>query len=276
VPLTLPCNWAAFQWQLWDVLQVSLPECGAVGVYLITSYSFSEGGGIDMVLTPQPASDFDWVPAVHERLVPTVVAPDFNTTPPAIAGLVVVGSALLDAGGGVTTYGLQANWTETADAFFERYDTQYRVNGSGDAGWVGNTSTTASWSQALSTGVFYDFRVRVVRGDGTTGPWAEETNIEVSGDTTPPGVPTALSVTGTGTHTVGWTNPSSLDVMRARVYASTTNDPVTATEVAEVFGLPSTAYTAGHTPGTVPTYYWVTAVDRSGNASARTAAGTGS
>jgi hypothetical protein len=64
--------------------------------------------------------------------------------------------------------------------------------------------------------------------------------------------------------------------MRARVYASATNDPATALQVAEVFGLPATAYTATHTPASVPTHYWVAAVDRTGNASARTYAGAGS
>jgi len=84
-----------------------------------------------------------------------------------------------------------------------------------------------------------------------------------------------MSVTGTGSHIIGWTNPTSLDVMRARVYASATNDSTTAVEVAEVFGLPATAYSSVYTPAGVPTYYWVTAVDRSGNESARTAAGVG-
>jgi len=275
VPLSLQCNWAAFQWQLWDAITVSLPEAGASGVYLITGYSFAEAGGIDMVLVPQPASDFEWAPAEHEHLVPTVVAPDFNTTPPGITGLVVVGSAVF-SDVGFTQYGLSATWNATVDAFFEYYETQVRVTGSGDAGWHGSSSTTPIWQEPMTTGVSYDFRVRVVRSDGTTGAWAEETSILVNGDTDPPGDPTALSVTGTTTHTVHWTNPSSLDIMRARVYANTVNNPATATEVAEVFGFPSTAYTATHTPGSVPAYYWVEAVDKTGNPSARTYAGTGS
>lgn len=286
VPLSLPCNWAVFQWQLYDVVNVNLPEVGAVGAFLINSYTFVEGGGIDLVLVPQNAADFEWVPALHEQLVPTVVAPVFNSVPRAVTGLVVVGSALIDAGE-TSVYGLRADWDDSADAQLASYDVQFKPSASGD--WVDTPEPTgfisalaqsavakvSAWAQAVSINVEYDVRVRVVRQDGTTGPWAEVTNTLVSGDVTPPGPPTALSVTGATTHTVGWTNPSSLDVMRARVYASTTNDPATGVQVAEVFGLPATAYAATHTPASVPTYYWVTAVDRSGNASARTAAGVG-
>ena len=206
-----------------------------------------------------------------------------------MTGLVVVGSALVDNGSGFSSYGLRATWDASDDYYFRSYDVQYKKTADK---WIEDLPPDAlpalfnlvsadllsgitKWEQQVSIGEEYDVRIRIVREDGTVGPWATETNILVSGDTTPPGVPTALSVTGTTTHTIGWTNPTSLDVMRARVYANTANNPATATEVAEVFGLPATAYTATHTPAGVPTYYWVTAVDRSGNASARTAAGVG-
>lgn len=277
VPLQLPCNWAAIQWQLYDVVTLDLPQVGASGTWLITSYLLAEGGGVDLTLVPHLSSDFAWNPATDEKLVPTVVRPSFNSEPLAPAGLVVVGSALIESGSGEVSssgYGLRATWTASSDYYLRHYEVQFKR--SVDADWTSeNAGTQARWERVLSTGVQYDLRVRIVREDGTAGPWATETNIEVSGDTTPPGVPTGLSVTGTTTHTIGWTNPTSLDVMRARVYASATNDPATAAEVAEVFGLPATAYTATHTPASVPAYYWVTAVDRSGNQSARTYAGAG-
>lgn len=278
VPLTLPCNWAAIQWQLYDVVTLDLPQVGAAGTWLITGYSLAESGGVDLTLVPHLASDFAWDPDTHEKTVPTVVAPSFNSAPLPVAGLVVVGSALVETGGGgdggTASYGLRATWTASADYYLRHYYVQYKPSASGT--WLdGGTTTQPAWERVVSTGVQYDVRVQLVREDGSASAWSAETNIEVSGDTTPPGVPTGLSVTGTTTHTIGWTNPTSLDVMRARVYASATNNPATATEVAEVFGLPATAYTTAHTPAGVPAYYWVTAVDRSGNESARTYAGVG-
>lgn len=274
VPLTLPCNWAAIQWQLYDVITLDLPQVGAAGTWLITGYTLAESGGVDLTLLPHRAEDFAWDPATDEKTVPTVVAPSFNSTPLPVTGLVVVGSALVETGSDYTSYGLRATWTASADYYRRHYAVEYKPSAS--ATWLdGGSASKSEWERAVSTGVEYDLRIRLVREDGSASAWATETNILVSGDTTPPGVPTALSVTGATTHTIGWTNPTSLDVMRARVYASATNDSTTATEVAEVFGLPATAYTATHTPAGVPAYYWVTAVDRSGNESARTYAGTG-
>jgi hypothetical protein len=275
VPLQLQCNWAAFEWQVFDVISVSLPEIGAVGPYLCVSYGYPEGGGIDLTLVPHNAADFAWDPATMERLVPVVVRPDFNSTPPAVTGLNVSADSISqgDWDGSPSAYGLSAYWDATADAQLDYYEVQYKQTAG--VAWVSERASSGSWIKILSVGVAYDVAVRVVRKDGSAGPFAIVNNTTVSGDDTPPGPPTALSVTGTATHTIGWTNPVTLDVMRARVYASTTNDPATGVQVAEVFGLPATAYTATHTPAGVPTYYWVTAVDRSGNASARTYAGVG-
>jgi hypothetical protein len=275
VPLELKCNWAAFQWKMYDTVQVLVPEADADGVYLIEGYTLSEGGGVDLVLLPHTAEQFAWDPATQETLVPTVVRPNFNTTPPPITGLVVT-SATLFTSSDSGSYGLNAVWNTTNDVYLKHYETQYKTSASPD--WIdGGPTTTATWGKPLTTDVEYDFRVRAVRNDNSVTDWATETNITVNGDVDPPGVPTDLSVSGTTTHTIGWKNPGSLDVMRARIYANEVSaDAGAAVEVAEVFGLPSTAYTTAHTPGAVPAWYWVTAVDRSGNESARTYAGTAS
>jgi hypothetical protein len=275
VPLELKCNWAAFQWKLYDTITVLIPEADADGVYLIEGYTLAEGGGVDLVLLPHTAEQFAWDAATQETIVPTVVRPNFNTTPPPMSGLVVT-SATLFTSSDSGSYGLLATWTVSGDVYLMHYQTQYKRTA--DADWIdGGTTTTGTWEKPLTTDVEYDFRVRAVRNDNSVNEWATETNITVNGDVTPPGVPTDLSVSGTTIHTIGWKNPGSLDVMRARVYANEVSfDAGTAVEVAEIFGLPSTAYTTDHTPGAVPTWYWVTAVDRSGNESARTYAGTAS
>jgi hypothetical protein len=58
------------------------------------------------------------------------------------------------------------------------------------------------------------------------------------------------------------------------VYVNTINDSSTATEIAEIFGLPGTAYEYTYSHDDVDDhYYWVESVDRVGNVSARTYAG---
>lgn len=276
VPLSLPCNWAAFQWRLYDTVSVDIPEIGATGTYLITSYTFAQGGGIDLVCVPHLAADYAWTAPTDEALVPEIVRPDFNSTPPAIAGLTVNGGPVDQ--GEYAQVQLTATWLATADVLAAHGEAQYKLSSSPD-GWTGGiTTTTTSAVWQPQQGYEYDVRVRVVRQDGTTGPWSTVTNTLVTGDSTPPGPPTALSVThhGVGVHPdeIFWTTPVDVDFSRVRVYFNSVNDSATATQIAEVFGLPGTAYSLEHEHDAVDDhYYWVAALDRTGNTSARTYAG---
>jgi predicted phage tail protein len=136
-------------------------------------------------------------------------------------------------------------------------------------------------------GQAYDVRIRSVRLSDTTSDWVTVTNTTVENDITPPGPPTNLSVTaGSGSGGGGggpgnpdaifWRTPTDLDILRSRVYANSTNNPATATAFAEVFGLPGTSYSTTHPHSNSGTFYWVESVDRVGNTSGKTYAGTAS
>jgi hypothetical protein len=275
VPLQLQCNYAAFQWRLWDTVTVYLPEVGADGVFLIAGYSFASDGGIDLSLIPHLSTDYAWTYTTDETTPTTAAIPNFNRTPPAVTGLVVTGG-FLDSGE-VSQPVLAAAWTATTFATIEHYELQWKLSSVTDYTNSG-TVTTLEWYRAVDVGFAYDFRVRVVAQDGQVGAWTEETSIMVNVDSTPPGVPTGFSVThhagGVHNDTVTWTTPSDLDFSRSRVYVNTINDSVTATEIAEIFGLPLTQYSTTYTHDDVDDhYYWVQSVDRVGNTSARTYAG---
>ena len=275
VPLQLQCNYAAFQWRLWDTVTVNLPEVGASGVFLVAGYSFASEGGIDLSLIPHLATDYAWTSATNETIPTTAVVPNFNRIPPLVTGLVVTGG-FLDSG----EFGqpiLSAAWTATTFAQIEHYELQWKL--SSVSTWTNSsTVTTPEWYRAVDVGFAYDFRVRIVSQDDQVGPWTEETSIMVNVDDNPPGVPTNFNVThhagGVHNDTVQWTTPSDLDFSRSRVFVNTINDSVTATEIAEIFGLPSTVYSTTYSHDDVDDhYYWVQSVDRVGNSSARTYAG---
>lgn len=275
VPLVLKCNYAALLWQELDVVTVSLPLMGISGDYIIDSYVYNADGGISMTLFPHVASDYAWTAATDEALVPVVLRPSFNSAPAEPTNVAVSGAFALDSEG----YGrpaLTATWTAPNDSLRKHFELQW-----GSAGSYTRThfETRASW-QTLEVLVnqAYDVRVRAVRLDDTTSDWVEVTNTTVENDSTPPGQPTALSVTagvvGGAPNTINWTTPGDFDLLRSRVYASTTNNPATATQIAEIFGLPATVYSATHPRAASPNFYWVESVDRIGNTSARTYAGT--
>lgn len=279
VPLVLECNWAAFAWRLYDTVQVNLPEVGADGIYLIGGYTFPEGGGINLSLVPQPAEDFVWVPEVHEEMVPVVVRPDFNSTPPAVTGLAAVGTA--DGGTGIG--GITVTWDATPDVFFDHYDIEIKDVLESDWG----AAPTGPWADRLRwvtnryvytdipPGDEYEIRVRVERTDGTYGPWVTTDPVLVEGDEEAPPDPTSLSVTGSGTLTIAWTTPDTSDFRRSNVYTNTSMSPIGATLLTSITGARNTAVSTTHTPGALR-YYYVSAQDATGNESALTYAGSGS
>lgn len=275
VPLVLRCNYGALLWQELDVVTVNLPLIGVAGDYVIDEYTYAADGGIVLTLFPHAASDYAWTAATDEKLVPEVLRPNFNSTPAPPTNLQVSGAFALDSEG----YGrpaLTATWTAPNDSLRKHFELQW-----GPAGSYTRThlESAARW-QTLEVLVdqAYDVRVRAVRLDDTTSEWVVVTGTVVQNDTTPPGPPTSLSVTagvvGGAPNTIRWTTPGDFDLLRSRVYASTTNNPATATQIAEIFGLPATAYSTTHPRTATPNFYWVESVDRIGNTSARTYAGT--
>jgi hypothetical protein len=281
VPLVLKCNYGALLWQEMDVVAVNLPLAGISGDYVIDTYTYNADGGISMTLFPHVASDYAWDAEAHEALVPVVVKPSFKGVAQAPQNLQV--SGVFVEQGEYSRPALTATWTAPDDALRKHFELQWRVTGT--VYELTHYEVGAAWStQVVAAGTAYDVRVRAVRLDDTTSPWVEVLNTTVQNDTTPPGPPTNLSVTaGSGSgggggpgnpDTVRWTTPTDLDILRSRVYASSTNNPATATQIGEVFGLPGTAYSLTHPHSTAGTFYWVQSVDRVGNTSARTYVGT--
>lgn len=279
VPLVLRCNYAALLWQQLDVVTVNLPLIGVSGDYLIEEYTYAADGGIVLSMVPHVASDYAWTAATDEKLVPEVLRPSFNSTPAEPTNLQVSGAFVIDNPASDNPYtrpNLSATWTAGADSLRKHFELQW-----GPAGSYVSTHIEVrnSWqTYGVAVGQAYDVRVRAVRLDDTTSDWVEVTGTVVEDDPVPPGPPTSLSVTagvvGGAPNTINWTTPGDFDLLRSRVYASTTNDPATATQIAEIFGLPATAYSTTHPRSSTPNFYWVESVDRIGNTSARTYAGT--
>lgn len=277
VPLVLRCNYAALLWQQLDVVTVNLPLIGVSGDYLIEEYTYAADGGIVLSMVPHVASDYAWTAATDEKLVPEVLRPSFNSTPAEPTNLQVSGA--FSTGGGSIDYArpsLAASWVADADSLRKHFELQWGPVGSYTGTHIETANTWRTFSVAVDQA--YDVRVRAVRLDDTTSDWVEVLGTVVQDDTTQPSPPTSLSVTagvvGGAPNTINWTTPGDFDLLRSRVYASTTNNPATATQIAEIFGLPATAYSTTHPRTAAPNFYWVESVDRIGNTSARAYAGT--
>lgn len=273
VPLVLPCNYAALQWQRYDVINVQIPDIGVNGNYLITDYAFNLGGGIDLTCVPHAAADYAWDYLVDEKTVTVLVRPDFNNTPPDLTTFSVSGAVIADG----SPVRLTASWTAPYFVRSGGFLLQWKL--SADSDWLNEQVATSDSTTAAIFDVIpletYDVRIRMFAVDDIYGDWSTVTDIVVAVDNVAPSAPTALSVTGSGTLSINWTNPADVDFKEAKIYRNTVNSTIGATLLATKIGAPSAADSYAHTPG-VLNYYWVLARDTSGNESSLTFAGSGS
>lgn len=267
VPLILPCNWAAMAWRLYDTIAVDLPELGitADSTWLITAYTFVEGGGIDITCVPHNADVYAWDAETDEQLVPDLVRPSFNSLPPAITGLSTTGQAI-DAGQEYQRLSLSASWTAVTWARLLHYEVQWKP--AADSTWDRTATVTAPYweTSAVRRGVSYDVRVRVIGAGGEVGDWASTAG-SVANDTTAPDAPGGAAVDSPGLHVITWTNPAQADFRATLVYAD-------AALIATVPGRPSALMRVeyGLPAGTV---YTLASIDGAGNTSSTVTAGTG-
>tara|TARA_R110000823_G_scaffold313225_1_gene440727 strand:+ start:24996 stop:32939 length:7944 start_codon:yes stop_codon:yes gene_type:complete len=121
-------------------------------------------------------------------------------------------------------------------------------------------------------GATYYFRVRAVDYSGNASDWSGLRQHTIVGDTTPPAVPTGLTLTGGLDKAVlRWTNPPDTDWLQTRVHRGTSGLFTAGPQnlIAETRG--SVYVDTPLVPG-INYWYRLVAVDSSGNASAATAA----
>lgn len=272
--LSVQCNWAALSYRLWDVVLVDIPELElALQPFRVLKTTLAEGGGVDLVLQLEDAADYAWSTA-DEVAVAAVARPGNSSSEPpaAVTGLTVNGSPRLEQYGTVPQ--LAAEWDASTLSGLSHYEVQWKLSSDPDYS-ESDTVVAPLWRTGIVTlELDYDVRVRAMTRWGRYSAWAEELATTVLNDTSAPGLPSALSVTGSGLLTIGWTTPADDDFKKCNVYVNTSMTYVGATLLASVVGLQETAYTTTHTPGATR-YYYVSSVDRTGNESALTYAGTG-
>jgi predicted phage tail protein len=178
---------------------------------------------------------------------------------------------------------LKINWTLPADRDL-KYTELWRatVNNRASATLVATVDSSSFNDIGLTNGTTYYYWVRCVDTTGNIGPYnagatsgvsglVDWANVSTPGDTTPPSAPTSLSATpGLNLIWLEWTNPSASDLDLIYVYENSSNSSGTATIIATVPAVASQHgnYIRSNLGNGTQKYYWLKAVDKSGNASA--------
>ena len=121
-------------------------------------------------------------------------------------------------------------------------------------------------------GVLYSVRAKSVNSIGNKSAWSSAATNTPAGDTTAPATPTGLSATaGFESVWLQWTANSEADLLEYDVYTLGTAAPAPGAGTAASFKTRATSLLVQNlTPGVIR-YYWIRAVDTSGNKSAWTA-----
>lgn len=203
----------------------------------------------------------------------TVSPTDLGTTigfnPP--TGLDLTSAVALDTDGSQIVT-LRATWDAIVDAAFSLYEIAVQE---GTGSFVVFTAPDATWElRGVKANTSYTAKVRGVDRNGNRTLYGVTDSHTTTKDNSAPAAPSGLSGTGGVTSVfLSWTNPTAADLDKIEIYRNTSNNSVTATKIGTVnaqSGQPGGAVDAGRLSG-VTYWYFLKAVDTSGNTSAFTA-----
>lgn len=191
--------------------------------------------------------------------------------PSASSGLTI--NNLTASGGGATqgdgTFinSVILDWDDVTNVFVDHYEVDWKVK---TDSVYSSTTTEQSGIEIIPVvdGRLYEFRVRAVTVGGVKGAYAT-VEFTGGGDETAPGLPTSVTATGGFKYiTIQWENPADADLNYVEIWEANTNNSGAATRIGTSGGNNFQRTNLGIS---VTKWYFLKAVDYSGNASAFTA-----
>ncbi|MFN8193773.1 MAG: fibronectin type III domain-containing protein [Nocardioidaceae bacterium] len=220
-----------------------------------------EGGTLEEVKQVGPKRTTTTVSGLEAGVTYEVAVAAFDEVPNYARRSPVITAVPVDATSPATPTGLGATpgqgelsltWNASPDSDVDHYEVQFEVAGSGT--WSTSTTSTPSLTlTGLTDDTDYTVRVRAVDTAENASGWSAEVTARTLPpvDTTPPAVPTGLSVVGLGSASIGvsWDSVSDADLEGYVVEHATSVDgpwtslPLTTSTTVTIDGLaPDTTY----------------------------------
>ena len=268
--LTADFGLEAFNVQVGDVVAITASRYGfSSKEFEVVGWKFSNdrsSGELSVSLTLRETSSaaFSWSAEESEIL-------SNNSTLTSVSAGLAIASLSISGGGrtagdGTFVHSAIVSWAAPTNSFISHYEVEYKATA--DSSFHSTTTTETSIEiSPLVDAVEYTFRVRAVTVQGVKGAFVSAT-FTGGGDTTAPSLPTSISATGGFKFiTINWTNPADTDLNFVEIYENSTNTSSGATKVGVSGGDTFTRTNLGLNQ---TKYYFLKAVDYSGNASAFT------
>ncbi len=177
ISITMPCNYKALQFAVWDVVKVSNAARGWVEKpFRITSFNYELRQGVTLELREENATSYDWTASDAEAIAS---APDTDLPSPyvvAVPSSVAYTSRAVSTVGGDTVYNLVLTWAPYNNSYVRnggQFEIQFKE--SLIAEWrpsffVSGDSTFADIPNT-SPNIEYDLRIRAVNVLGVRSNW---------------------------------------------------------------------------------------------------------
>lgn len=277
--LTADFSLRAFDVEVGDVIALTNSRYGFTAKeFEVIGWKFFNDGDagdqkVNLTLRETSSNAYDW------NADETAFTTNNSTLPNPGANLSVTNLAATDSGNtqgdGTFINSVVLSWTAPSNAFVTHYDVEYKPVADSNYKTTTTTQSSIELSPVIDA-VQYSFRVRAVTSDGRRGAYASITHT-VGGDTTAPSPATGLSATGGIQNvTLDWTAPTTqvgggtlFDLKGYYIYRSTSNSQ----PASNIAFVSADKYIDGALSGSTTYYYWVEAVDFTGNTSTAVASG---
>jgi hypothetical protein len=201
--------------------------------------------------------------------VATIIAGAGDTTPPLIPSGLILSSALIDNPDGTQWVELLAEWAPNTESDLEYYMLAIK-EGTGDFIEFQVSKSVSSFYWSVLANTLYTVKIKAVDANLNDSGYSAEVTHTTLADTDAPAAPTSLTALAAITSIfLSWTNPTDADVRHIKVYENSVNDSSTATNITTLTALPGQQgrFTRSGLATGVTKWYWVKAIDISGNAS---------
>lgn len=266
ISATIVCNLSALRLKAGDTVMITNARMGWTSkvfeILNLTLTSDSVGAlAVSMQILETSSAVYDWTTGDEIAYVagqPTTLASPFFVNVP--TNLVVTASTLIQEDG-TSRPGLNLSWVN-ADAFTREFDLQYQKDSGSFTSIL--TRENSYRIEDITVGSSYTVKVRSINSLGAKSGFID-TTISGTGDAVAPGAPSGLSATG-GANSIylAWTNPSDADLDVIQIYEGTSSVQANATFIATT---KASSFTRSGLSDGVTRYYWLKAVDYSGNVS---------
>jgi len=254
-----------------DTVSLTLPKYGfSAKPFEVLSWNLVFESGellVRMTLKETSAAAYDWAAEESSILANNTTLPD-PTSGLDPTNLAVTRYGNLSADGSFVG-NAKVSWDASVSAFISYYTVQWKRNS--DTIWSSTTTSELSVEVGpIEAGVVYNYRVMATSLGGFTSAWVQ-VNYTLSGDNTIPSAPTSPQALGGYKFIeLRWINPVVSDLSHVNIYVNTTNNSGTATLLGKSTG---TFFIHGDLSVNTTRYYWLKAVDFSGNESTSFSAG---